>query len=160
LTKQFTLGKKERLKSRKQIDHLFKQGKSFSIFPYKVYYVLNPIKTTQHPEALTNSRLPLSLKLQGASPTRDSRLLFGVGAGTRNFKKAVDRNRIKRLTREAYRLQKNILQQKLLESEKQLNVFFIYTGKEMPDYLLIKEKTTQILNRLLKIVDENNPMDT
>jgi ribonuclease P protein component len=72
----------------------------------------------------------------------------------------VDRNRIKRLTREAYRLQKNTLQQKLLEAEKQLNVFFIYTGKEIPDYLLIKEKTTQILNRLIKIVDENNPMDT
>jgi hypothetical protein len=49
---------------------------------------------------------------------------------------------------------------KLLETEKQLNVFFIYTGKEMPEHFLIKEKTTQILNRLIKIVDENNPMDT
>jgi ribonuclease P protein component len=140
LTKQFTLGKKERLKSRKQIELLFKQGKTFSIFPFKISYILN----------LSNSELP----------TPNSRLLFGVGAGTRNFKKAVDRNRIKRLTREAYRLQKNELQQRLLETEKQLNVFFIYTGKEMPNYLLVKEKTAQILNRLIKIVDEKNPMDT
>jgi len=64
LTKQFTLGKKERLKSRKQIEHLFKKGNSFSIFPFKIYYVLN----------LANFELPLSLKLQGASLTPDSEL--------------------------------------------------------------------------------------
>jgi len=157
LTKQFTLGKKERLKSRKQIDQLFKQGKSFVIYPFKIYYIINPAPTTQQSEKLNDSRLRTCLPDRQAP---DSRLAFGVGAGTRNFKKAVDRNRIKRLTREAYRMQKNTLQQKLLESQKQLNVFFIYTGKEMPDYLLIKDKTTKILNRLIKIVDENNPMDT
>jgi ribonuclease P protein component len=150
LTKQFTLGKKERLKSRKQIEQLFKQGKSFTIFPFKIYYALSSLSINKHSESSGDFRLP----------TPNSRLLFGVAAGTRNFKKAVDRNRIKRLTREAYRLQKNELQQKLSEAEKQLNVFFIYTGKEMPDYLMIKEKTTQILNRLIKIVDENNPLDT
>ena len=150
MTKQFTLGKKERLKSRKQIEHLFKQGKSFALYPFKIYYVLNQLQISQDAVKLGNSQLP----------TPNSRLLFGVGAGTRNFKKAVDRNRIKRLTREAYRLQKNALQQKLLEKEKQLNVFFIYTGKEIPDYLLVREKTTQILNRLIKIVDEDITVDS
>jgi len=127
LTKQFTLGKKERLKSRKQIEQLFKQGKSFAIYPFKIYYVLNSIQITPRPENSTDSRLwtPPSAKATGGKP--DSRLLFGVGAGTRNFKKAVDRNRIKRLTREAYRLQKNALQQKLLETE---NVQVIASGKE------------------------------
>jgi ribonuclease P protein component len=150
LTKQFTLGKKERLKSRKQIEQLFKQGNSFTIFPFKIYYVLSSLPINKHSESSSDSRLP----------TPNSRLAFGVGAGTRNFKKAVDRNRIKRLTREAYRLQKNALQQKLLEREKQLNVFFIYTGKEIPDYLLVKEKTMQILNRIIKIVDEDNTLGT
>ena len=74
MAKQFTLGKNERLKSRKQIEQLFDSGKSFTIFPFKVYYFLSPLTT------------------------QDSRLttFFGVGVSGKNFKKAVDRNRIKR----------------------------------------------------------------
>ena len=67
----------------------------------------------------------------------------------------MDRNRIKRLTREAYRLQKNTLQQKLLEAEKQLNVFFIYTGKELPDFITVKDKVAVVLKKLGGKIDEN-----
>jgi ribonuclease P protein component len=75
---------------------------------------------------------------------------FSVGVSARNFKKAVDRNRIKRLTREAYRLQKGFLYTKMKERNQQLAVFFIYTGKELPDYKTVHEKIGLTLQRLIK----------
>lgn len=121
---RYTLGKNERMKSRKQIELLFKEGKTFSATPLRVYYSVQPLSADNSP------------------------LLFGVAVGTRNFKKAVDRNRIKRLIREAWRLQKNGLQQRLKLENKQLHVFFIFTGKEVPDYKLIAEKTGVALQKL------------
>ena len=52
--------------------------------------------------------------------------------------------------------QSNDLQQKLKEKKLQLNVFFIYTGKELPDFSTVKEKLKLILNKLMEIADENN----
>lgn len=122
--KPYTLGKDERLKSRKQIEQLFKEGRSFNTGILKVYHQLRE----------GSEIMPLK---------------FGVGVGTRHFKKAVDRNRIKRLIREAYRLQKNELYGQLLAQNKQLNLFFIYTGKEVPDYDLVFEKTANAFNKLM-----------
>ena len=122
--KRYTLGKEERLKSRKQIEHLFKEGKSFSVPPLRVYYTTCPL------------------------PIDECSLQFGVAVGTKHFKKAVDRNRVKRLIREAWRLQKNKLKQQLKEENSQLHVFFIFTGKEVPDYKLIAEKTIIALQKL------------
>ncbi|MES1226963.1 MAG: ribonuclease P protein component, partial [Bacteroidota bacterium] len=82
MAKQFTLGKKERLKSRKSIEQLFNEGKSFAVSPCRVFYMILPFNATS-----------TSFIVQ-----------FGAGVSTKNFKKAVDRNRIKRLVREAYRL--------------------------------------------------------
>jgi ribonuclease P protein component len=132
MVKKLTLGKKERLKSRKLIDQLFKEGRNFNLFPYRIYYLFPQAKAVD-----------LNVNLQ-----------FGVGVSTRNFKHAIDRNRIKRLTREAYRLQKLPFQE-LLES-KQLSValFLIYTGKELPAYEVVSEKIAVILSRLIKAVNE------
>lgn len=80
----------------------------------------------------------------------------GFTVSTKNFKRAVDRNRIKRLTKEAYRLQKQILYSKLKENNQQLILFFIYTGKELPDYKLVYKKMDSILQKLILIADENN----
>jgi len=132
--KQFTLGKNERLKSRKLIGQLFSEGKNFPASPFRVYYLLHKMLNAQ------NSTFHVQI---------------GVGVSGKNFRKAVDRNRIKRLTREAYRLQKIPLQEKLKEKGLQLNVFFIYTAKELPDFDTVKEKLNLILNKLMKIVDEN-----
>jgi len=62
--------------------------------------------------------------------------------------------------REAYRLQRNELGEQLKKHQKQMIVFFIYTGNELPEYEFIFEKTGSALNRLLKIVHENSLADT
>ena len=76
-----TLGKKERLKSRKLIGRLFEEGTSIKNFPFRLVYLSTEITSV------------FSVKASFSVPKR-------------NFKKAVDRNRIKRLIREAYRLEK------------------------------------------------------
>lgn len=82
---------------------------------------------------------------------KESVLQFGAGASKRNFKRAVDRNRIKRLLREAYRTQKLPLQAQLKDSGKgYLKLFILYTGKELPDYQLIRDKVGVVLGRLEK----------
>lgn len=83
-------------------------------------------------------------------------LQAGVGVSSKYFKKAVDRNRIKRLMREAYRLQKNELQQFLKEQEKSMSVFFLYQGKELPAYEDVCEKMSIIIKRLIKLSNEKN----
>ncbi len=130
--KQFSLNKSERIKKRKEIDYLFKEGKVFTLAPLRVFYFF---QKENHPETLETGTGKCLIKV-------------GVGVSKRYFKKAVDRNRIKRLMREAYRLQKLPLQNMLKEKKYLLQVFFIYTGKELPDYLLIKEKMGAVLLQL------------
>ena len=108
MAKQFTLGKNERLKSRKLIEQLFSEGKKFVIVPFRVLYIIDK-------------------KGNGL-------LQFGAGVSSKFFKKAADRNRVKRVTRESYRLQKKSLQEKLKEQNYQLNIFIIYTSKVLPEY--------------------------
>ena len=74
----------------------------------------------------------------------------GFGAGSRHFKRAVDRNRIKRLSREAYRLQKQELISWLEAKGSHLAVFFIYTGKDFPDQATVTQKIGVILQKLVK----------
>lgn len=125
MAKQFTLGKHERLKSRKSIEQLFSEGQKIIVSPYRVLYILMP-------------------------PAKEPLLLFGTGVSAKNFKKAVDRNRIKRLTREAYRLQKKTLQERVKTNNVQLNVFFIYTGKVLPLYADVFKKIGSVLKKLEK----------
>ena len=133
--KQFTLGKNERLKSRKQIEHLFNSGKKITVNPFRIFFLI------KEQQKENDTKINLS---------------FGVGVSSKNFKKAVDRNRVKRLTREAWRVQKNELKEKLQASSRQLNVFFIYTAKELPDFKLVKDKVAVALKKLLEKTDENN----
>ena len=81
---------------------------------------------------------------------------FGVGVSGKNFRKAVDRNRIKRLTSEAWRLQNLELKHKLKVVRKQLAVFFIYTGKELPDFAGVKAKVAVALKKLAEKIDESD----
>lgn len=133
MAKQFTLGKNERLKSRKQIEQLFSEGKRFAVVPFRIFYLFNE---------------------QTENDNMQNLLHFGVGVSAKNFRKAVDRNRIKRLMREAWRLQKNELKEKLRFFNRQLNVFFIYTGKELPDYNIVFNKTGTGIKKIITEIEQ------
>lgn len=89
----------------------------------------------------------------------DHLLQAAFSVSSRNFKKATDRNRIKRVMRESYRLQKNSLAEVLTAGQKKITVFIIYTGKEMPEYNMVFEKTGIIIKRLIKLSNENTEAD-
>ena len=136
--KQFTLGKNERLKSRKLIEELFSKGERFGLFPYRVFYLFE----------------------KNENAVSKSRLQCGVGVSVKNFKKAVDRNRIKRVTREAWRLQKTELDLLIKDGTRGLSVFLIYTGKELPAFAVVKEKMALLLQKLTGIANENTAANT
>jgi ribonuclease P protein component len=125
MAKEAGFGKKEKLKSRKLIENLFATGKSLNVFPIRVSYKF--------------------LSLQGEER---SGMQVGVSVSKKNFKKAVERNRIKRLLREAYRLQKKPILELLKEKGLQGNVFFIYTDKSLPDYETVFATITKCLENL------------
>jgi len=127
MVKKFTLNKTERLKRRKIIEQLFSDGRAVTAFPIRVQYKLVDLRETAPLQA-------------------------GFSASSRNFKRSVDRNRIKRLLREAYRLQKAPLEQAMQTKQQKLALFLIYTGKELPAYALIKEKMEVVLKKLLQVI--------
>lgn len=127
--KRFGFGRKEKLKSRKKIEELFLNGKNFSAFPIRVTYQFLPAEETV--------------------------IQVGVTAGKKHFKRAVDRNRIKRLIREAYRLQKNDLIETLKQNHQKGFLFFMYTDKTIASFSVIKEVMSKCLQRLKKIAEVN-----
>ena len=106
----FSFRKAERLSKKKYIQELFNKGSSFYFAPFKIFVL-------QHPEASQSCHQVL------------------ISVSSRHFKKAVDRNLIKRRIREAYRLQKN----KLPLSPKFI-IGFIYVSKEILSFEEIKAK--------------------
>lgn len=72
----------------------------------------------------------------------------------RHFRRAVDRNRIKRLSREAYRLQKQTLYSLLAELRQQWAVFFVFTGTKIPAFEQVYDKFSVILERLQKEAED------
>jgi ribonuclease P protein component len=131
---RYSLGKTERLKSRKTIEQLFREGRSFSTFPFRVLWMY--------------------------IPSQPAVLQAGFAVSSKHFKNAVDRNRVKRLMRETYRLQKNALAASLEQQQKPMAVFFIYLGNELPEYQSLFDRTGAVLKRLIKITNENSPADT
>ena len=119
---KYTLGKQERLKSKKLIEKLYKEGSSVKAFPLRMVFL-----QTEH--------------------TSDYPAQIGVSVAKRNFKKAPDRNRLKRLMRESYRLQKEVVYNNL----DLAYVFMIsYLGKEEKDYEEIYAKMNKLLNLFIK----------
>ena len=134
MVKEAGFGRKEKLKSRKRVEELFARGKTVNVFPIRVSY------------QFTN--LPEEEKAVAE---------VGVSVSKRNFKRAVDRNRIKRLLREAYRLQKKELLELLQVQKKNAYVFFIYTHKQIPEYSVVFETMKKCMDVLKRkaAINEN-----
>lgn len=113
----FSYSKKDKLKSNKLIEKLFSEGKSISEFPLRLVYI--------------KTELPNKV---------------GVSVSKKNFKRAVDRNRIKRLLRESYRLNKKMLIDNNISGYA---LMILYIGKDLPDYKLVSEKTQLVFSKFL-----------
>ena len=115
--------KSERLKSKKLIKELFEKGSSFTLYPLKVFYLKgSPDRTVSAPQ-----------------------VLFVVPK--RNFKKAVERNRIKRQIKEAYRLNKLKFISAFSNKTLPVAVGFMYVAREKMPFQLIENKLTLSFNR-------------
>lgn len=114
----FNFPKNEKLKSRKLIERLFAEGKSVSKYPLRLVFM-----------PLTEAGISTQA---------------GFSVSKRTFKKAVNRNQVKRLMREAYRLNKN----EALSTIAQPYAFmFLFTGKEIPSFENVNKTMVQLLRK-------------
>jgi len=94
------------------------------------------------------------------SEAQEFPLKAGVSVSSRNFKKATDRNHIKRLLREAYRTEKIPLLEFIKANDVQLALFILYIDKTLPDYTFVKSKMQFALERLIKQLHEKTAANT
>lgn len=115
-----SFGKANKLKSRKQISSLFSNKNTISVHPVILRYISNK---------------------------ESNGIRFAVSVSKRNFKNAVDRNKIKRLLREAIRLNfRSILSDTKVPSD--IDIMIIYKCGEILDYKEIENKIIITLQRL------------
>lgn len=119
---RYTFPRQEKLKSKKLIEKLFDEGSSVTSYPIKLIYL---------PAAF-----PLEVSTQA-----------GVTVPKKNFKSAVKRNRIKRLMRESYRLNKGVV---FNNSEGSFAFLFLYLGKELPEFHQVEASMKAVLEKFIK----------
>ncbi len=134
MPKVFTYKKQDKLKSRKQTQHLFSKGQSIHAAPIKLIFTLEAVE----------------MNVNQVATEQDGIVQAGVGAPSRTFRKAVQRNRVKRLLREAYRLEKPHFIEQLSIANKRLNLFFLYTDAQVLAQLEIQAKVKEALTLLVK----------
>ncbi len=123
MTPTFTFPKKEHLCGEIRISKLYAEGKAFIVYPLRVVY-----KVTVGVE-----NIPVKVL---------------VSVPKKRFKHAVDRNRIKRLMREAYRLNKLKINELATEKEIEIQIAFNYVANSEMDYETLSRKMTKALNQI------------
>ena len=130
MAKLFTLNASERLKSRKLMERVFKTGIRWNKFPFRVSFLIE-------------------------NETGDGLIKFGCSAPIRNFKKAVDRNRVKRLMKEAFRLEKHMLAEQLKQKNARMVIFLIYTAPGLPKFETIKTAMDELMLKLKEEIQKH-----
>ncbi len=129
--KKFGFRKAEKLCSRKVISSLFENGESFFAHPFKVIWMFDgPIQ-----------KFPARL---------------AISVPRKTFKKAVQRNRIKRLVREAWRHNKHELYAFLEQENFQLVIMMIYNGKDIPEYEKLTENIRTVISKFSLILTDSH----
>jgi len=123
--RMFGINIEEKLKSRKLIESLFMDSNGFLHYPFKINY-----KIFQQTEDI------------------DFPAKFTVSVSKKRFKRAVDRNNIKRKIREAFRKNKHLLYENLKKSGLKINFIIIYISSENLDYVTIEKELVQMLIKL------------
>lgn len=136
-----TFKKEERICNRKLIGKLFSDNQSFFQYPFKVIYHI--VQPDDH--RLFTDRYPVQV-------------LFTIPK--KRFKRAVDRNRLKRLMREAYRKNKHAIYEILVRKQNYLALGFIYTGKQPLSYNEIEKKIKAAIMRLKQELNETQEKHT
>lgn len=133
----YTFRKCERLNRRKVLEKMFAGGaRSYSFFPLRVVYM----------------PLPDGCEAEGSSAVQ-----VLVSVSKRRFKRAVKRNRMKRLIREAYRLNKHVLLDALPGGCRPLAVAFIYLSDELCAWQVMERRMRAALLRLADDVAISSP---
>jgi ribonuclease P protein component len=127
LSKNFTYQKKDKLKSRKQMQFLFSKGTAITMHPIRLLYTIEKAEAGIFPNGL---------------------LQAGVGAPSRQFRKAVQRNKVKRLLREGYRLEKPNFTNSISLTNTRLNLFFLYLDAHVQTQQQIQTTINLILQKL------------
>lgn len=112
--------RRDRLKSRKSIDALFQSGKRISAGEFRAFYSFRSTPGLQ----------------------------IGVGSSSRQFKKAVDRNRIKRLIRESYRLNQHQWKEAMTARGAGMDLFVLFIGKQVPSFDACQQGMMQLLGKI------------
>ena len=113
----------KRLKGKKQIEILFEEGRSINAFPFRLIFL------------------------------ESSEAAIGISVGKKNFKLAVDRNRIKRQMRESA---KKIFVPLLNESKNNYYLMLVYIGKEKPTFTQVETKMNLLFEKFLNKVAAKN----
>ena len=131
------LPKGERLYLREEIERLHDRGRSFVSYPIRVVWLAEPIATH--------------------STSEQAQVAVMTSVAKRRFKHAVDRNRIKRMTRSAYRLHKTSLWQAATQHHCTVRLALQSVAKTMPTYPELEQAVERAIARIVKEIDKSSP---
>lgn len=119
-----TFGKEEHLCGKTTIDELYKAGESLFLYPFRTVY-----------QKVDKDSVPVKCL---------------VNAPKRKFKHAVDRNRLKRLMREAYRKNKHILFDQMEAENATMLIAFSYISDKIESQAFVEKRIIQVMDKILK----------
>jgi ribonuclease P protein component len=124
---RYTLPKAYMLAGKKQFETLFQSGEAFFVYPYRIIYQIEKSSTKPNFE-------------------------IGISVPKRKFKLAVDRNRLKRLTKEAFRLQQAPLHEYLKMGDIVIKILFIYTHTARLDFETVQKSMVKTIKQFETII--------